>query len=87
VIATCFDIDDRHNVPEPMRLLRRCRIAAALTLLASIALAAPVARAGGPAFTRLFAPAETAQTAYLNPAGMTRIKDPMLTNQLIPGRG
>jgi len=43
------------------------------------------AHAGGPAFTRLIAPAETAQTAYMNPAGMTRLKNPMLTGQLILG--
>ncbi len=41
------------------------------------------AQAGGPAFTRLFAPAETAQTSYLNPAGMTRLEETALTGQLL----
>jgi long-chain fatty acid transport protein len=41
--------------------------------------------AGGPAFTRLFAPAETAQTSYLNPAGMARIDGSAFAGQLIYG--
>ena len=61
------------------------RIVGGLAGLFLMALLAPVAEAGGPAFTRLFAPAETAQTSYLNPAGMTRLKDPALTGQLIYG--
>ncbi|MGI9330422.1 MAG: OmpP1/FadL family transporter [Gammaproteobacteria bacterium] len=43
------------------------------------------AHAGGPAFTRLFAPADTAQTSYLNPAGMTRLDGSEFAGQLIYG--
>jgi long-chain fatty acid transport protein len=63
--------------------LRRCTVA--LTGLLLPVLVAPSVHAGGPAFTRLFAPAETAQTSYLNPAGMTRLKDAAITGQFIYG--
>jgi long-chain fatty acid transport protein len=69
---------------EPMTIWL-CRKLVALAVVVSITLSAAVAAAGGPAFTRMFAPAETAQTAYLSPAGMTRLKDPMLTGQMILG--
>ena len=64
---------------------RAMRFAVSLAGLLLVALFTPIAQAGGPAFTRLFAPAETAQTAYLNPAGMTRLEGPSLTGQMIYG--
>ena len=89
MVATCLNRDVRQNISESMLLCRGSnrdyRITAALMLFVSIMFPSTAANAGGPAFTRLFAPAETAQTAYLNPAGMTRIKDPELTSQLILG--
>ena len=65
-----------------MRLRRIARTWMGLLLMTVVA---PTANAGGPAFTRLFAPAETAQTSYLNPAGMTRLDGPSLTGQQILG--
>ena len=65
-----------------MRLRRIARTWMGLLMMTVVA---PTANAGGPAFTRLFAPAETAQTSYLNPAGMTRLDGPSLTGQQILG--
>ena len=56
-----------------------------LSIITGVLLIHTAAHAGGPAFTRIVAPAETAQTAYTNPAAMTRLKNPMLTGQLILG--
>lgn len=67
-------------------LTRRERRLMVLAALVSVTLSAATAEAAGPAFTRLIAPAETAQTSYLSPAGMTRLKDPMLSGQLIVGQ-
>ena len=57
-----------------------------LTALVCAILATTAAHAGGPAFTRLFAPAETAQTSYLNPAGMPRLEGSNFAGQLIYGQ-
>ncbi len=69
-------------------IARRIRSSAGqlLTALVCAILATTAAHAGGPAFTRLFAPAETAQTSYLNPAGMTRLEGSNFAGQLIYGR-
>jgi long-chain fatty acid transport protein len=41
------------------------------------------AHAGGPAFTRLFAVADSAMTSVMSPAGMTRLDESQLVTQLI----
>ena len=41
--------------------------------------------AGGPAFTRLFGAADSAEVSYLNPAGMTRLDGPVYSGQMILG--
>ena len=65
-----------------MRRIFHSRFFIGIALLAGVVSSA---QAGGPAFTRLFAPAETAQTSYLNPAGMTRLKDTAITGQFVYG--
>ncbi|UCD35909.1 MAG: outer membrane protein transport protein [Nitrospiraceae bacterium] len=57
--------------PSSSRGLVSLLIAVILTLVSFPALAA------GPAFTGLAAKADTAETVYLNPAGMSRMKEPM----------
>jgi len=64
---------------------RWSRAGACVGLAALACLPVSAAWAGGPAFTRLFAPAETAQTSYLNPAGMPRIDGSAFAGQLIYG--
>lgn len=39
--------------------------------------------AGGPAFTGIFASADSAETVYNNPAGMTRLDSTEMTGQAI----
>jgi long-chain fatty acid transport protein len=47
------------------------------------ALVSGSAQAGGPAFTRLFAVADSAMTSVMSPAGMTRLDESQLVTQLI----
>jgi len=52
-------------------------------LYISLFLVSSLAQAGGPAFTRLFAVADSAETSALSPAGMTQIDESQLAVQLV----
>lgn len=67
------------------RCFQNLRVAALLAGVASC-VHAPSAAAAGPAFTRLFAVADSAEAAYVVPAGMTRLDEPDLVAQLIVGQ-
>jgi len=66
-----------------MSNLANRRISAALAVAAISALLCSTAQAGGPAFTRLFGVADSAEAAALSPAGMTRLDDSQLIAQII----
>jgi len=59
------------------------RITQVLAIAAISTLFCSTAQAGGPAFTRLFGVADSAETAVLAPAGMTRLDDSQLIAQVI----
>lgn len=70
----------RRNDSRPIqRLFLPIAVSAALLM-------ADPSLAGGPAFTRLFAVADDAQTSYLNPAGMVRLEQSAFTGQIIYGQ-
>ena len=62
-----------------------CRAMGRIVLLLLFATSS-TAHAGGPAFTRLFAEADSADTAVFSAAGMTRFEDSELAVQLILGQ-
>lgn len=62
-----------------------CRLAGRVVCLLLLATATN-ANAGGPAFTRLFAEADGADTSVFSAAGMTRLEDSKLAVQLILGQ-
>ena len=63
--------------------LRRLRGIVALLATAC----APFAFAGGPAFSGIAAPADSAETAVSNPAGMTRLEQPQFEVRTVVGDG
>jgi len=57
------------------------KLRSAALVISLALLAAPLSHAGGPAFSGIFARADSAETVYNNPAGMARLDGTQMTGQ------